>query len=78
MEVIDPSYARSNLSDIIDEVNNGKKFIIESRGKRAILLSKNEYDGLIETIHLLSDPEMARDIADAKKSCVDEMVTWQA
>ena len=37
-----------------------------------------EYDSLIETIYLLSDPDMAKDIEDAKKTSAEDMVTWHA
>lgn len=78
MDVINPTYARSNLFTIIDEVENGEKYIIESKGKKAVVMSMEEYDSLIETIYLLSDPEMAKDIEDAKKTSLEDMVTWHA
>lgn len=78
MDVINPTYARSNLFTIIDEVENGEKYIIESKGKKAVVLSMEEYDSLIETIYLLSDPDMAKDIEDAKKTSAEDMVTWHA
>lgn len=78
MDVINPTYARSNLFTIIDEVENGEKYIIESKGKKVVVLSKEEYDSLIETIYLLSDPDMAKDIEDAKKTPTENMVTWHA
>ena len=78
MDVINPTYARSNLFTIIDEVENGEKYIIESKGKKAVVLSKEEYDSLIETIYLLSDPDLAKDIEDAKKTPTEDMVTWHA
>lgn len=78
MDVINPTYARSNLFTIIDEVENGEKYIIESKGKKVVVLSKEEYDSLIETIYLLSDPDMAKDIEDAKKTPTEDMVTWHA
>ena len=78
MDVINPTYARSNLFTIIDEVEDGEKYIIESKGKKVVVLSKEEYDSLIETIYLLSDPDMAKDIEDAKKAPAEDMVTWHA
>jgi PHD/YefM family antitoxin component YafN of YafNO toxin-antitoxin module len=42
------------------------------------MLSKEEYDSLIETTYLLSDPDMAKDIEDAKKTPTEDMVTWHA
>ena len=78
MTVINPTYARNNLFTILDEIDNGEKYIIESKGKEALLISKDEYDSLVETLYLLSDPDMSKDIEDARKTPASEMVTWRA
>ena len=78
MTVINPTYARNNLFTILDEIDNGEKYIIESKGKEALLISKDEYDSLVETLYLLSDPDMSKDIDDARKTPASEMVTWHA
>ena len=78
MTVINPTYARNNLFTILDEIDNGEKYIIQSKGKEALLISKDEYDSLVETLYLLSDPDMSKDIEDARKTPASEMVTWHA
>ena len=78
MAVINPTYARNNLFTILDEIENGEKYIIESKGKETMMNSKEEYDSLVETLYLLSDPNMAVDINDAKNIPTPEMVTWHA
>ena len=78
MAVINPTYARNNLFTILDEVENGERFIIESKGKETLIISKEEYDSLVETLYLLSDPDMSRDIDDARNTPTSEMVTWHA
>lgn len=78
MAVVNPSYARQHLFSILDEVDNGEKYIIESKGNEVMLISKEEYDSLIETLYLLSDPDMQRDIEDARKTPSEDMVTWNA
>ncbi len=78
MAVINPTYARNNLFTILDEIENGEKYIIESKGKETMMISKEEYDSLVETLYLLSDPNMAVDINDAKNTPTSEMVTWHA
>ena len=78
MAVINPTYARNNLFTILDEIENGEKYIIESKGKETVMINKEEYDSLVETLYLLSDPNMAVDINDAKNTSTSEMVTWHA
>ena len=76
MAVVNPTYARKNLFTILDEIENGERYIIESKGKETMMINKEEYDSLIETLYLLSDPNMAKDISDAKNTPSSEMVTW--
>lgn len=78
MAVINPTYARNNLFTILEGIENGEKYIIESKGKETMMISKEEYDSLVETLYLLSDPDMAKDIAEARNTSTSDMVTWHA
>ena len=78
MAVINPTYARNNLFTILEGIENGEKYIIESKGKETMMISKEEYDSLVETLYLLSDPDMAKDIAEARSTSTSDMVTWHA
>ena len=44
MAVINPTYARNNLFTILEGIENGEKYIIESKGKETMMISKEEYD----------------------------------
>ncbi|WHA41796.1 type II toxin-antitoxin system Phd/YefM family antitoxin [Agrobacterium larrymoorei] len=52
------STARSELSTLLDEVSHDRVAVeIVRRDKpSAILIDKNEYEGLMETLHLYSSP----------------------
>jgi antitoxin YefM len=64
---------RNNLASYMDEVCNGRApLVITRRNARSIvLMSEEDYDGLMETVHLLSSPANAarllRGIADADR-----------
>jgi antitoxin YefM len=66
------SEARQSLASLLDEVNADAApvMITRQRGGDAVLLSMSEYQGLMETLHLLSSPRNAekllRSIADAE------------
>lgn len=49
---------RSNLSEVIDEIDRtGADVVITKHGRNvAVLLAYDEYESLIETINVLSDP----------------------
>ncbi|EHS51080.1 prevent-host-death family protein [Rhizobium sp. PDO1-076] len=61
MDTIFFSKARAELAGLLDKVNEDAAAIeIIRRDKpSAVLMGKDEYDSLIETIHLLSSPANA-------------------
>ncbi len=55
------SEARKNLFGLIDEVNADRTHVeITSKRGNAVLMSRDEYDALAETAHLLRAPTNAR------------------
>lgn len=73
MELLTVSEARKNLYKLVDNVasSHAPKFI---KGKRnsAVLLSKEDWDSLQETLYLLSIPGMGESIAKADKETIEE------
>lgn len=63
MDIHDISQARENLLNLLAQVNQeGKPCLITSAQGDAVLLSKNDWESLQETICLLSIPEMQESI----------------
>lgn len=61
--------ARRRLACLIDQVNRDHTEIeIASRGGSAVLMSKDDYDALVETSYLLSSPANARRLLSALQS----------
>ena len=60
--------ARANLSRIVDEaVRTHERVEITRNGSRAaVLLSADDYDTLLETLDVLADEELVREIAQAQ------------
>jgi prevent-host-death family protein len=50
---------RDKLSDVLDEIGaTGAEFVITRHGRPvAVLLGHDEYESLIETLNILSDPD---------------------
>ncbi|MBI5163857.1 MAG: type II toxin-antitoxin system Phd/YefM family antitoxin [Magnetospirillum sp.] len=63
---------REHLKDRLDQVHNSRVPLLVTRqgGAPAVILDKEEYDGLMETLHLLRSPANAerllRAVAEAE------------
>jgi antitoxin YefM len=63
---ITASEARKNLFPLIEQVNDERKAIaITSRRGDAVLVSREEYEALEETAHLLRAPKNARRLLES-------------
>lgn len=76
MAVVNVAQARKDLSDMVDRVQDGERIIITSESCNAVLMSEADYDSLMETLHLLSDPDMAADLDRTRRTPVSEMEVW--
>lgn len=66
---ITASEARSDLFGLIERVNLDQTEIeITSKRGSAVLMSKDEYDALVETTYLLRSPKNARRLLEAMDS----------
>ena len=60
--------ARNRLSEIVDDViSTGSEFVITKHGRpSAVVLGYDEYESLLETLNILSDPETMAALAEAE------------
>ena len=60
--------ARSRLSEIVDDVvTTGSDLVITRHGRpSAVVVGYDEYESLLETLNILSDPETMADLAEAE------------
>ena len=58
---------RQHFSEIVEEVvSTGSEMVISRHGRQdAVILGFDEYEALIETLNILSDPETMRAEAEA-------------
>lgn len=68
-ETISLTELRPLLSDVVDRAHDHlDRFLITRRGRaQAVLLSSEEFEGLLETLDILSDPELVREIVNADR-----------
>ena len=61
--------ARNRLSEIVDEVvSTGSDLVITKHGRpAAVLIGYEEYEALLETLNILSDPEAIAALTEAER-----------
>jgi prevent-host-death family protein len=74
MDIHSASQARANLFKLLEQVNQeSKPCIITSRKGDGVLISKNDWDSLQETLYLQSIPGLVESIKQAEAD--DEWVS---
>ena len=76
MQSIDVKEASDDLENLIGLADRGETITIIWGKHRAVVMSAPEHSGLMETLHLLSDPTMASDLIGARGTPVSEMTVW--
>jgi len=72
------SQLRNNLASYMDEVcdNRAPLFVTRQNARSVVLISEEDYEGLMETVHLLKSPANAarllRSINDAEQGKLTE------
>lgn len=77
MAVVNVIQARNDLFNMVNRVQDGERITITSRNCNAVLMSEEEYNSLMETLYLLSDPDMAADLDRTRRTPVSEMEVWK-
>lgn len=71
---------REKLTNLVDEVNNKfEQIVITKNGRpRALLMAVDEFDFWQETIEILSDKKLMRDIKQAEKEYHEgKTIPWE-
>ena len=71
MEVLNYTEFRQNLAKSLDKVNDDSDIVIVSRskGKNVVVMDLNEYNAMIETLHITKSEVNRKRLQDA----IDEM-----
>lgn len=67
MEITTYSKFRQNLKTFMDRVFDSKSplFVTRANGEDVVVISKEEYDGMQDTLHLLSSPKNAQRLMES-------------
>jgi len=80
MDTINVTQARNDMFKVMDSVLEGRRTTITSKKGNAILLSEEEWNGIMETLYVLSDPDTLAAIieADATPTSELESIDWRS
>ena len=67
MDIVTYSDARNNLKSVLDKVVTDRvpTVIFRQRGGSVVLIPKDDYDALVETRYLMSNPVNAKRLLDS-------------
>ena len=69
--------ARRDIFNIMKTVQNSDAITITSKDGNAVLVSEDEWNGIKETLYLLSIPGMLESILGSSTENISEMVKWE-
>lgn len=62
-------YIRTHLKDMINKVNDDNDIIkITSKGGNAVLMSEDNYNGIVETLYLQQEPANTKHLLESIES----------
>jgi len=78
MSTINITSARDNLFNLVNSVNDSSVpiTIVNKKGKNAVLISEDDWNGLNETLYLLSIPGYLDSINNSRKEDPSKMKVY--
>lgn len=67
MEILNFTQVRQNLKDVLDRVTDDADctVVVRRDGDDAVIMSKSQYDSIMETLYLLRSPANAKHLMEA-------------
>jgi prevent-host-death family protein len=80
MDTINVTQARNDLFRVMDSVLEGRMATITSKKGNAVLVSEEEWNEIIETLYVLSDPDTLPAVIEARKTPTSELeaMDWRS
>jgi len=79
MDIINITQFRKDLFGIMESVLSGRIMTVTSKNGNAVLISEEEWNGIMETLYVLSDPDTLPAIMDADATPTSELesIDWR-
>ena len=77
MPITNVSVLRKDLFNSIDNViEYNEKIIVNTKKGNAVIISEEEFNSMLETIYLVSQPGLLEKIKKGEKEDIDSMTTY--
>lgn len=75
--VINATQCRKDLFSVLDAaVVSGERFTVTTKNGNAVIIGEDDFNSILETLYLLSDPALMNDIDEAERTH-DEARDWR-
>lgn len=75
MKFLEPDIYKEEIEDLVARAVAYNEIIgLRGADGNAVLMSEEEYDALMETVHVMRDPRVAQDILEAAGELLDECI----
>ena len=68
--------ARENLYSIAEDVLNNELVTITTKNGNLVVMSEADWEGVLETLYLMSDPEFEEDVREGLNTPMSEREAW--
>jgi len=76
MDIVSIAQAKKDLYCIIEKVLDNEAVVITSKKGNVVMLSEEDWEGIMETLYLMGDPEFLNDVRDARNTPFSELEVW--
>lgn len=73
MATISVTQARNDLFSVMDDVLDNGRITISSKKGNAVLISEEEWEDIMETLYILSDPDILSAAREARETPTKEL-----
>lgn len=78
METVNATQCRKDLLSILDRaVKDNEMCVVTTKNGNAVIVSEATWNSLMETLYILSDPEMLASIEEVESEYPDGCVEWR-
>jgi antitoxin YefM len=78
MSIYTSTQARAKFSSLIEETNETHEPIyVKGKRHNAVIISKEDYEGLLETLHIYSVPGLVDEILEASNSPPEDFISHE-
>lgn len=68
--------ARDNLYKVVEQALGGELVTITTKQGNVVMMSEEDWEGVLETIYLMGDSEFGKDVEEGLNTPISEREAW--